>query len=662
MAADHNKQPAQSGTRPFDRVDWFIMAGLVVLVLAVFGRTVGFDFVNFDDDVFVYQSPAVTAGITSEGVRQAIVNGSHANWDPLTTISHMLDCQWFGLRPGFHHLTNVILHAATAALLFLFLFRTTGARWASAFAVVLFAVHPLRVESVAWVTERKDVLSGLFFVLTLLAYARYCREPKAGAYLVCLGIFVLGLMSKVMLVTVPFLLLLLDYWPLNRYAASGKIQPKYSRLLLEKAPFLLCAGIAMALSYRAQEAGGAMASYRFPFPARLENAIVAIWGYVANFFWPHRLAVYYPFQPEGYPVALVGMCALLLAGISAAAFLVRRTKPWLFAGWFWFLGMLFPVIGLVQIGAQAHADRYTYLPQIGLGIAVSCLAADFCKRWKASPRLVFLGSSIITCALASAAFIQTGYWKNSGTLWRHTLICTKNNVTAHNNYGVYLRDQKQPQEAIGQFKAAIEIAPNDFDAHANLGMSQLALGQTNEAIQSLKQAIAINPRDSTAHLALGKILDVSGEPVEAIEEYLIALRINPKSADAEAALAHANLKAGQIADAIAHYKTALQLNPGFGGARADFMNLIWGLATKPDDSQRNGPEALAAARWLLEWEPAPDPVVLRLLAAAYAENGEFSQAINCAQLALPLADSQLRAQLQGEIEIYRARQPLRSGK
>src|SRR5215831_11152218 len=421
--------------------DLLVCLGLVAVTWAVFGQTLTHDFVNFDDHVYVYENPLVIRGVSPEGIIGAFTHTHARNWHPLTTVSHMLDCQLYGLKAGGHHLTNVILHTISVVLLFLVLKQMTDGLWQSAFVATLFAIHPLHVESVAWIAERKDVLSAVFFMLTLAAYTRYARAPSAIRYLLVALLFALGLMSKPMLVTVPFLLLLLDYWPLSRIETHrSEVRRRLPTLLKEKIPFLALSTFSCIATLFAQRQGPS-AIDQLPFLWRLENAFVTYVTYVWQMLWPARLAVFYPHPNDRLPLLQVTGALALLVATSLVVISLRRTKPYLVTGWLWYLGMLVPVIGVVQVGEQAHADRYTYLPQIGLYIMIAWTVGDLLVESTRLRRvLVGVIAAMAVASLGARAFGQTAYWKNSETLWNHALAVTGENDVAHNNLGfLFLR-------------------------------------------------------------------------------------------------------------------------------------------------------------------------------------------------------------------------------
>ena len=564
------------------------VCGLLLLaVLAVFGQTANHEFVNYDDHEYVYENGHVSGGLTGKGIAWAITAFYAANWHPLTWLSHMLDCQLYGLQrpagvrtmllgPGGHHLTNVLLHATTAIFLFLALRRMTSALWPSAWVAAVFAIHPLRVESVAWVSERKDVLSGLFFMSTLWFYARYVELPASwGRYLLVIASFALGLTAKPMLVTLPFVLLLLDYWPLGRFgSANGRVgggfarstimekgiekkrwvrqslHPPYMSLIVEKIPLFILAAASCVVTLAAQR--DAMSSFKqLPFFGRLANAAVAYADYLGKAFYPAGLAVLYPYPLDPRPVwEAVAAVAMLLA-ISTAVLAVRKRFPYLVFGWLWYLGTLVPVIGLVQVGSQAMADRYTYLTQIGLFIAIAWGAMQVAGTWPYRRWGLAAVSAMAVAGLMGCAWQQTGYWRDSETLWAHTLACTSQNVTAHNSLGNALLSRGQVDEAIVHFRNALEIKPDSADAHNSLGNALEHEGQVDEAIAHYRKALEFKPDHADAHNNLGLALAERGQVDEAISHYRKALEIKPEFAEALNNLGNALAGRGQVDQAIA---------------------------------------------------------------------------------------------------------------
>ena len=564
---------------------------LLLAVALVFGQTLRHELINSDDDQYVYRNPHVARGFTAQRIAWAFTQFHAANWHPLTWLSHMLDCQLYGLNhPGGHHLTNVLLHAASAILLFLLLRQTIGSLWRSAFVAALFAVHPLHVESVAWVAERKDVLSGLFFMLTLAAYTGYARRPfSLLRYLLVTLLLVLGLMAKPMLVTLPFLLLLLDYWPLGRWQGAGSggaptaffpvagaAGLPFWRLLAEKLPFMALAAVSCVLTYFAQETSGAICQ-RLPLTARIANALVSSVAYLRQFVYPVGLAAIYPYSQDSLAAWKIIGSGLLLAGISLAALVCRRKCPFLLVGWLWYLGMLVPVIGLVQVGSQAMADRYTYLPQIGPYIALTWGIERVSRGWPYRRRLAGAAAALVVAVLAWCAWRQVSYWKDDETLWRHTLACTSKNWLAHNNLGAALAGRGQIDAAIDHYQQSLEIAPNYDLAHNNLGAALAGRGETDAAIDQYQQALKINPQNAMARDNLAMALLGRGQADKAMVHYEQALKIDPDDAAAHYNLGNLLAGRGQVDAAIEHYQEALKIKPDYAEAHGNLGIALAGL-------------------------------------------------------------------------------------
>jgi hypothetical protein len=475
----------------YDR--WMVPAVCVFLAViswVVFGQTLRHEFVNFDDGLYVYKNPVVQKGLTWEGFRWALTYGDIGHWHPLTWLSLMLDCQLYGLQAGGYHLTNLLLHGAAAILLFLVIRRMTGFLWRSAFVAAVFAVHPLRVESVAWVAERKDVLSAFFFMLTLGAYVHYVRRPPSMIRYGAVALFfALGLLSKSMLVTLPCVLLLLDYWPLNRL--SGFSSRIWLRRMAEKIPlFALAAGSCVATAVVPEK----MAAGKLPFALQMENVVTSYVTYLWQMVHPSGLACLYPAPMNSLPLWPVAGALGLLLAMSGAVWVHRRTHPYLLTGWLWYLGMMIPVVGIVQISLYAaHADRYTYLPQIGVYLSLTWLAADLCAGWRHRRRVLGGLSTVILVALVFCARKQTSYWHNGESLWTHTLACTTDNFVAHNNLGDALFQKGSVDAAITQYQTALQINPDYTQAHNNLGNALLQNGKVGEAITQYQMTLAIKP-------------------------------------------------------------------------------------------------------------------------------------------------------------------------
>ena len=554
---------------------------LAAITFAVFGRTFRYGFVNYDDAAYVYENEAVQKGLSLEGVGRAFTHVHAGNWHPLTTITHMLDVELYGLNAGGHHLTNVVLHSAAAILLFLALRSMTGALWRAAFVAAVFAVHPLRVESVAWVAERKDVLSGLFFMLTIWAYARYARPGRSVArYWAVFFLYAAGLLCKPMLVTLPFVLLLLDFWPLGRFApmATGDVGVEWRnrraviwRLVKEKIPLMALAAAACVATLTAQKEG-IRPLEQSPLSLRLANAMVSCVIYLKQMVFPGDLAAFYPYPIHGLPVWEVAAAALLLGTISTGAVLLWRRQPWWLTGWFWYLGMLVPVIGLVHVGDQAHADRYTYLPQIGIYVAGTWAAGEWC-RMRGCRRLA-LGSAMagVIGILMVLAWKQTAYWKDSEILWTHALNCTSSNATACNNLGISSVQNNRIDEATHWFERALEIQPDYAEAHYGLGTALLQKGDVDGAVAEFKTALKLDPDDALACNNLGLVYFQRGQTDAAISEFEKALKIRPDFAEPYCNLGLAYFGRQHLDDAMACFRKALELQPGLAEAHFDLGN------------------------------------------------------------------------------------------
>jgi tetratricopeptide (TPR) repeat protein len=658
---------------------WYVLLTLIALTWAVYGQTLRHEFVNFDDDLYVYNNPVITRGLSVDGISRAFTQGQARNWHPLTTITHMADCQLYGLRAGGHHLTNCLLHTLTVVLLFFVLQQMTGAVWRSAFVAALFAIHPLHVESVAWVAERKDVLSGVFFMLTLLAYVHYTRACSIWRYLAVVFLFALGLMSKPMLVTLPFLLLLLDYWPLSRFKRvpltrqyrediDQRSQTRSRALFAEKLPLLVLSAGSCAVTFVLQKrATGAIPP--LPLLWRIENAVTSYMIYVYKTIWPARLAVFYPHPNNTSPLWEVVLAITVLLAISAAVIVFRRQVPYLFTGWFWYVCMLVPVIGLVQVGEQAYADRYMYLPSIGLFLVAVWFGADLLASRKSRSRLAVAIAATVVVAMTLTAFVQTSYWRNSETLWTHALAVTNDNDFAHNNLGYLCVDHGELDRAISHFEAASRIRSSKPDPHYSVGSAFVQMnladafarkGQSDQAMAHYEEAIQLQPNYADAYYNRGNVLLTKGRIAEAIADLETAIQIQPADADAHTCLGNAFLRQGAVSEAIAQYEQAVALAPQDPHSR---NNLAWLLATSPDSPIRSGARAVELAQQAVQLSGGRDPQFRRTLAAAYAETGRFSEAANAAEQAMAIANlqgnSRLATALKQDIVLYREQMPLR---
>jgi protein O-mannosyl-transferase len=721
---------------------------LIAITWFVFGQTVRYDFVNYDDDTYVYANPLISSGLTVPGGIYAFSGKHSGNWHPLTTLSHMLDCQLWGSHAGGHHFTNIVLHTIAVVLLFLILRQMTGALWRSAFVAAVFAVHPLRVESVAWISERKDVLSAVFFMLTLGLYVRYVRDSSVGRYLAVVSSFALGLLCKPTLVTVPLVLLLLDYWPLKRFAGQSSTR----WLILEKIPLFALSAAGTGATLWAHEKS-IIYIERLPFMWRVGNGLVTCLIYIKQMVWPVRLAVFYPHPGVTLPVWEIVLAIVVLLLTTAGAITLRRKRPYFYTGWLWYLLMLLPVIGLIQVGSQGHADRYTYLSQIGLYILLAWAVTDICRASvsdanrkgtafrsrngcgataglsNALQRRILGGTAgVAIILLAWCARVQASCWRDGETLWSRAIAVTSGNFVAYAGLGQFQLDHGRLDEAINQLQSALNIDPkypiartnlgialtrkgrideaiahlqtvledypNDAKAHYNLGIALLKKGDSQSAIAAFEKALSIQSPYPSAHYSLGMVLDDSGRIDEAIAHYNEAVQEDPHFAEAYYLLGNDLFRRSRLDDAIAAYERALQSHPAYpevenniglallndgrpGEAIAhwenavanepDFVpalnNLAWVLAAFPEASIRNGDKALRLADRANQLSGSKDPAVLRTLAAAYAENGRFTEATATAESGLQLANTQdnsaLAKILESDLAHYRANAPVR---
>jgi len=566
LLAKSNLAPTRASTAvmPGSRFPvWLIAALLVLVTIALYWPATRYDFINLDDPEYVTENPHVQGGLNWEGVKWAFCNTEQAAyWAPLMWLSHLLACQLFGLHAWGHHLINVLLHAANTTLVFLVFRRMTGAAWRSLILAALFGLHPLRVESVAWVTERKDVLSTLFWMLTLWAYVKYVeaaevRNSKSSMwYGTALAMFVLGLMSKAMLVTVPCVLLLLDYWPLERF------KPRSAwRLVTEKIPFFALAVVASVVTFMVQKHGGAVAPVEnLPLGARSGNALISYCRYLEKLFWPTDLAVFYP-HPGYWPMEQVLLAGGLIVGISVLLFVKRRRYPFMLMGWLWFCGTLVPVIELVQSGEQAMADRFTYVPSLGVLILAIWGAYELTRHWRHQVVVLSVTGSTAIVLCIGLTRQQLGYWKDNETLFRHALKVTENNCLAHKGLGDALIKKGQIDEAINQYQEAILLIPGYAEAHYNLGTALQKKGQIDAAISQFQEAIRLNPEYAEAHCNLGTALIKKGQIDAAINQFQEAIRLKPGYADAHYNLANALLKKDQTGQAVRQFQEVIRLKP-----------------------------------------------------------------------------------------------------
>jgi len=539
-----------------------LLIGLLALLpLATFWPVLRSGFIILDDDAYVSSNASVRNGLTWAGVRWAFTTGHEANWHPLTWLSHMADVSLFGLNPAGHHATSLVLHVVNTLLLFVVFRGLTKDSLRSAWVAALFAVHPAHVESVAWVAERKDVLSTAFWLATMWAYGSWVRKRRAGRYVVVLLFFAAGLMAKPMLVSLPLVLLLLDDWPLRRFG-EGKEGWTPATLILEKAPLFLLAAASSIVTLLVQRAGGAVGTLeKFPLRARAGNALVAYVHYLKMLFWPVDLAVLYPHPGTSLSGGEVLLAAILLTALSAAVFALRRRAPYLFVGWFWFVVTLLPVIGLVQVGVQGMADRYTYVPFIGLFVAMAWGVPALARRWRPARVAVRAAAVAVLLASAAAAAVEVRLWKNTEALFVHALQTTKNNFVVENNLGDHLSNTGRPADALPHITEALRLRPNSFEANINMGRSLVALDRLDESIPYFSRAARIDPHSTVALNNLARARFLQGEVAEAIPLYEAAVAAAPGLAEPRKRLAVAYLMEGRTAAALSQLENAVGLDP-----------------------------------------------------------------------------------------------------
>ncbi|MDP7638974.1 MAG: tetratricopeptide repeat protein [Candidatus Hydrogenedentes bacterium] len=542
-----------------------ICIALALLCWLVYGSVAQYDFVDYDDNVYLLENERIHEGLTAENVAWAFTTIHHSNWHPLTWLSWMLDVSLFGFSPGVFHAINAILHLTNACLVYALFAALTGARKPSFVVAALFAVHPIHVESVAWISERKDVLSAFFWLLTTLAYVRWTRRPSRGRNGLVATLFIVGLMAKPMLVTLPFTLVLLDFWPLNRLKKWGDLPQRFR----EKWLLFAAASVSMVVTYAAQQAGGAIRSVStVPTLTRLQNAVAAYGDYLLHTVWPTNLSPFYPYPNADSLGIQAGAALLPLAAISALAVAQVRRRPYILFGWLWYLGTLLPVIGIVQVGEQGMADRYTYVSLLGVFVAITWTLWEWSEK---SPRRlsVLLASLAVACgALTAAAATQAGHWTNSICLFEHALTVTEDNYVAHNNLGFALRKAGRPG-AESHFRRALEIKPDNADAHLNLGSALLESGAFGEATDHYLEALRLRPGDATAHANLGASLFAQGQHEEARGAYAQAAILKPKDTEIRIGLGNTYLQLGGYSDAEREYALVLQTQPGSAEIRCN---------------------------------------------------------------------------------------------
>ena len=643
-----------------------IALGVAAICLAVFGRVVGFEFVALDDFQYIVQNASLRDGLALDGLSSAFLP-RFSNWIPLTELSYRVDYALYGLEPGGYHLTNLLLHTAGAVTLFLAFARMTGSVWQSSLVATIFAIHPLHVESVAWVSERKDVLAGLFWMLTLYRYALYRERPDSrGRYGAVIACFALGLLAKPMVVTLPFVLLLLDYWPLGRFTDRARARTELRRALVEKLPmFVLAAAASMITFYVQSDSGSVSGLVQLPLGLRLGNAVQSYSSYLANAVWPVGLAAFYPHPLDKIDPGAVAVQALLLVGATAAVLRFGATRGYLAVGWLWYLGTLVPVIGLVQVGMQARADRYMYLPLIGLSIAIVWGLTELSERLRVSLRWRVAAASVAVAALAVTTWQQSETWRNTEALYAHALRVTDGNFLAHNAMGNQRLKQGRVAEAAEHFERAQHLAPQWKPPSLGLADVEMKKGRIHRALTLYERVLEDDSTDAGAVGRYGLALGLAGRFDEARTHLQRALAARDGTAELYRAMAEIEAALGNLSAAQRHAREALRLSPDY----ADAANaLAWLLATAADPALRNPKEAIeiieshaldSDASWLLD-----------TLAAAYASDDRFEIATRTAEAAAQIATEQGRRaeadQIRERIQLYRAQtayvEPLPSSK
>ena len=684
------------------RLDVWICLFLVISILCVYWPVRTFSFVNYDDPKYVTRNYHVQDGLTLKSMRWSLTATQASNWHPLTWLSHMLDCQMYGMVPGHHHMTNVLFHILNTLLLFFLFKRISESRWKSTFVAALFALHPLHVESVAWVAERKDVLSTFFWMLTLWSYSRYVESPRLDKYLLLTLFYILGLMAKPMLVTLPFVLLLLDYWPLGRFQLKssdkfnqGIQKPFPLGLIREKIPLFFLSAASCVITYLVQKSGGAVNSLAaIPLRERIANALVAYVSYIGKMLWPHNLAVLYPYQ-KFISIWEIACSGLLLVIISVFVFRMRRSKPYLSVGWLWYIGTLVPVIGIVKVGSQALADRYTYVPSIGIFLMLTWWISGWASKRHYGKIGLITAAAIILSFFMITSRLQVTYWSDSVKLFEHTIHVTGNNSIAQLNLGEALAKQGKIEKAAEHYKTALKIQPDLAGAHLNLGVYFMMQGKLDDAIYHFSkvshgksdqiaaaqcelgdalaekgdlsravkhciEAISIRPGYAKAYNNLGVLLAGQGKTEAAISFLSKAIQINPRYAGAHFNLGKIYTNLNDLDKAVFHYKKALQFDPNMVQA---LYHLAWIRATQEDKKYRNGQEAVKLGIRLCKITQYHQPLALDALSAAYAETGRYDEAVSFAEKAHKLASVQgpaaLAQGLEQRLKLYQNKMPYR---
>jgi tetratricopeptide (TPR) repeat protein len=630
----------------------FIACLLAFITLVVYLPVTRHDFVHYDDDDYVVQNQIVQGGLTLADVKWAFTTGYASNWHPVTWLSHMMDCGLFKLNAGAHHFVSALIHAANVALLFILLLRLTQRAGPSALVAALFAWHPLHVESVAWVAERKDVLSTFFALLTLLSYEKFARKNARRDYWLALFFFALGLMSKPMLVTLPFILLLLDFWPLQRFEF-----PVFRlSLLSEKIPFFLLAAASCVTTFLVQrQAMPSLEQVSVAF--RLVNAPTAVGRYLAKIFLPTDLAIIYPLAP--IPPMTFGLAVTALLLISVAAWRWHKTGPYFLVGWLWFLGSLVPVLGLVQVGSAALADRYTYIPSIGIFIAFAFALNEACERFHWPKKNFAAVSIILSLACLTMTSLQLRYWHDSETLFRHAIAVTKNNSPAHYNLGFALESQDCPAEALAEYREALDLNPTQYKLHSSIGSMLEEMGQPAEALNEYHLYLRQDSKIPALHNAIGVALVAQEKYDEALNEFTEAERLDSNYAIPYIETAKIFFRQHQDAKAVNELWIAARTEPYNYGVLSMVAHY---LAANTNAAARDGQNALVLALKANDLSHGLQPEVLDILGMAFAETGDFTNATICVENALDLADTARQKNTEPfrqRIKLYENHQPWR---
>ncbi len=621
-----NNMNAQSNVSNGIYRDILINLFIIVLVFLVYLQVKDFEFINFDDNEYIYENRHVQKGLTPESILWAFTSTHAANWHPLTWLSHLLDVSLFGVKAGMHHLTNVIFHLFNSILLYLVFRMMTGHLWKSFIVAALFALHPIHVESVAWIAERKDVLSTFFWFLTMLCYLWYAKSPDFRRYLSVLLFYTLGLMSKPMLVTLPFVLLLLDYWPLKRFDnftmemegdhLKNKVYLK--NLIIEKIPLFILAAGSSFITFFVQKSGKAVVAIgEHPLGDRLANAVISYASYMGKMIWPFNLAIFYPY-PSSFSIIRVTGAIFLLIAITIAVVKFKNQHKYLVTGWLWYIGTLVPVIGLVQVGSQAMADRYSYVPLIGLFIIVVWGISAVSVKWRNRNIMLSITTAVIFSIFINSSWVQTSYWMNSITLFQHALDVTADNHMAHTNLAVALEEKGRIEEAQKHYSKALSITPYDKIAHNNIGKFLIKQGRTDEALDHYFEALCIDPDYARAHFNIGIAMERQGEKNKAIEYFLNAVDIELDYLEAYIHLGYIEAEQGRIDQAIHYYSEALRIDPDL---KTIHFNIGIALVKK-----RRFTEAISHYSKVLRLQPE-DAEVHNNIGTALIRIGEIEKAV-----------------------------------